>query len=169
MTLEYIKIHGDAKGPAFATPDAACFDLRACFSPEQTIMGYNHINEITSFYTSPDAELTIQPGYRFMIPTGLEFIIPRGFQMKIYPRSGLGYKHGLILANLVGIIDSDYHHPVFILAKNDSSAPVIVRNEDRIAQAEVVPVSPFREFQQVSKRTDTQTERTGGMGSTGVA
>jgi len=105
--------------PTYATDGSAGMDLRACI----------------------DADLTIEPGQTELIPTGLAIhIADPGIAATILPRSGLGHKHGLVLGNLVGLIDSDYQGQLFISCWNRSQKAYTVESGDRIAQLVFVPV-----------------------------
>ena len=132
--------------PAYATPGSAGLDLRACL----------------------DADLVIQPGQTVLIPTGLAVhIADPGLAAMILPRSGLGHKHGIVLGNLVGLIDSDYQGPLMVSCWNRSAAAFTVAPLERIAQMVIVPVvqAVFRTVTEfgISQRGE------GGFGSTGKA
>jgi dUTP pyrophosphatase len=130
--------------PAYATPGSAGLDLRACI----------------------DAALTIAPGQTVLIPAGLSIHIgtPELAAM-ILPRSGLGHKHGIVLGNLVGLIDSDYQGPLMVSCWNRSDAAFVIEPLDRIAQLVIVPVvqASFR----VVEDFDTSARGIAGFGSTG--
>ncbi len=136
----------EASLPAYATPGSAGLDLRACL----------------------DAPLVLQPGQVELVPTGLAVHIgDPGLAALLLPRSGLGHKQGLVLGNLVGLIDSDYQGPLMVSAWNRGSAPVTINPLDRIAQLVIVPVvqAHFRVVEQFG----TSERGTGGFGSTGRA
>ena len=130
--------------PAYATPGSAGLDLRACL----------------------DAPLVLQPGATELIPTGLSIHIgDPGLAAMILPRSGLGHKHGIVLGNLVGLIDSDYQGPLMVSCWNRGSQAFTVQPMERIAQLVIVPV-----VQASFRRVDAfeGSERgAGGFGSTG--
>ncbi len=130
--------------PAYATPGSAGLDLRACL----------------------DAPLLLAPGHSALIPTGLAIHIgDPGLAAMILPRSGLGHKHGIVLGNLVGLIDSDYQGPLMVSCWNRGAEPFTVQPLERIAQMVIVPVvqAGFRRVDafEVSQRGE------GGFGSTG--
>ena len=130
--------------PAYATPGSAGLDLRACI----------------------DAALVIEPGQTQLIPTGLAIHIgDPGLAAMLLPRSGLGHKHGIVLGNLVGLIDSDYQGPLMVSCWNRSPAPFTVQPLERIAQLVIVPVvqAAFR----VVADFDASQRGQGGFGSTG--
>jgi dUTP pyrophosphatase len=132
--------------PAYATAGSAGLDLRACL----------------------DAALVIEPGQTTLIPTGLAVhIADPGLAAMILPRSGLGHKHGIVLGNLVGLIDSDYQGPLMVSCWNRGSVPFTVQPMERIAQMVIVPV-----VQAVFRRVDafdSSQRGEGGFGSTGKA
>jgi dUTP pyrophosphatase len=133
--------------PAYATPGSAGLDLRACL----------------------DAPLTLEPNAWQLVPTGMAiYLEDPGFAALILPRSGLGHKHGIVLGNLVGLIDSDYQGQLMVSAWNRSSTAFTIQPMERIAQLVVVPVvqAQFKivqEFPAASQRGE------GGYGSTGKA
>jgi dUTP pyrophosphatase len=135
----------DELQPAYATPGSAGLDLRACV----------------------DAELAIHPGQTVLIPTGLALHLgDPGLAAMVLPRSGLGHKHGLVLGNLVGLIDSDYQGPLMVSCWNRSQTPFVVQPMDRIAQLIIVPVVRAQ-FRRVASFEATERGQ-GGFGSTGA-
>lgn len=130
--------------PGYATPGAAGMDLRACL----------------------DAPLEIKPGETHLIPTGIAIHIGEtGLAAVLLPRSGLGHKHGLVLGNLVGLIDSDYQGQVFVSCWNRSHQPYTVQVGERIAQMVFVPVE-IVEFQVVEEFVSSARGK-GGFGHSG--
>ncbi len=131
--------------PAYASSGSAGMDLRACI----------------------DAPLVLQPGQAELIPTGLAMhIADPALCAMLLPRSGLGHKHGLVLGNLVGLIDSDYQGPLMVSCWNRGSAAYTVQPLERIAQMVLVPVVQAR-WDVVDDFTATQ-RGDGGFGSTGA-
>jgi dUTP pyrophosphatase len=130
--------------PAYATPGSAGLDLRACL----------------------DAPVRLEPGQSVLIPTGVAIhIADSGLAAMLLPRSGLGHKHGIVLGNLVGLIDSDYQGPLMVSCWNRGVETFTIRPMERIAQMVIVPV-----VQAEFRRVDTFDESrrgTGGFGSTG--
>ena len=130
--------------PTYATEGSAGLDMRACI----------------------DAPITVEPGETTLVPTGIAIhIADPSLAAVLLPRSGLGHKHGIVLGNLTGLIDSDYQGQVFISCWNRSSKSFEIQPADRIAQMVFVPVAQV-EFQVVpefgaSKRGE------GGFGHTG--
>ncbi len=105
--------------PAYATPGSAGLDLRACL----------------------EAPLEIAPGETHLIPTGLSIhIADPGYAAMILPRSGLGHKHGIVLGNLVGLIDSDYQGQLMVSTWNRGQTPFTLNPMERLAQLVIVPV-----------------------------
>jgi dUTP pyrophosphatase len=130
--------------PHYGTPGAAGLDLRACL----------------------DAPLVLQPGDSQLVPSGIAIHIgDAGFAAVILPRSGLGAKHGIVLGNLVGLIDSDYQGQVLVSVWNRGQAAFTIQPMDRIAQLVVVPVQQV-EFNLVED-FEVSHRGAGGFGSTG--
>ena len=130
--------------PDYATPGSAGLDLRACVA----------------------APLVLEPGQSVLINTGLSIhIADPGLAAIILPRSGLGHKHGIVLGNLVGLIDSDYQGPLMVSCWNRSATAFTVAPLERIAQMVIVPVVQAR-FRVVSAFGSSQ-RGGGGFGSTG--
>ena len=130
--------------PDYATEGSAGLDLRACL----------------------DEALTIQPGETHLIPTGLSIHIgDSGMAAMVLPRSGLGHKHGIVLGNLVGLIDSDYQGQLFVSCWNRGRDSFTISVGDRIAQLVFVPVVQAA-FEVVSD-FDTSARAEGGFGHTG--
>jgi len=130
--------------PQYATAGAAGLDLRACV----------------------DAPLTLKPGDSQLVPSGIAIHIgDPGFAAVVLPRSGLGAKHGIVLGNLVGLIDSDYQGQVFVSVWNRSGSAFTIQPMDRIAQLVVVPVQQV-EFNIVEEFASSS-RGAGGFGSTG--
>lgn len=136
----------DAVLPAYATPGSAGLDLKAAI----------------------EAPLILVPGETVLVPTGLSiFIADPGYAALILPRSGLGHKHGIVLGNLVGLIDSDYQGPLMVSAWNRSQTPFTIEPLERLAQLVIVPVVQAR-FEKV-ERFEATVRGEGGFGSTGRA
>jgi len=130
--------------PAYATPGSAGIDLRAC------------INQ----------SLTIYPGQSELIPSGIAIhLADPHFAAMILPRSGLGHKHGIVLGNLVGLIDSDYQGQIFISTWNRGQHPFTLMPLERIAQLVIVPVQQME--LNVVQDFPTSQRGSSGFGSTG--
>lgn len=130
--------------PAYATPGSAGLDLRACL----------------------DAPLNLQPNAWQLVPTGIAIYLQNpGYAALILPRSGLGHKHGIVLGNLVGLIDSDYQGQLMVSAWNRSDVAFTIEPMERIAQLVIVPVVQA-EFNVVESFAASERGE-GGYGSTG--
>jgi dUTP pyrophosphatase len=131
--------------PAYATPGAAGLDLRACL----------------------DEPLLLTPGATHLVPTGLAIhLADPGVAALILPRSGLGHKHGIVLGNLVGLIDSDYQGQLMVSCWNRGSAPFTIAPMERIAQLVIVPV--LQVGFNVVENFEHSDRGAGGFGSTGT-
>ena len=133
--------------PQYATPGSAGLDLRACI----------------------DAPLVLAPNAWRLVSTGLAIhLADPAYAAMILPRSGLGHKHGIVLGNLVGLIDSDYQGPLMVSAWNRSSTAYTLAPMERLAQLVIVPVvqASFRVVQDFVQATE---RGAGGYGSTGTA
>jgi dUTP pyrophosphatase len=131
--------------PAYATAGSAGLDLRACI----------------------DAPIVLEPGQAALIPTGLAIHIgDPGLAAMLLPRSGLGHKHGIVLGNLVGLIDSDYQGPLMVSCWNRGVAVYTVQPMERIAQMVIVPVVQAQ-FRRV-EAFEQSVRGAGGFGSTGA-
>ena len=132
--------------PAYATPGSAGLDLRACLSEA----------------------LTLAPNAWQLVPTGMAmYLKDPGYAALILPRSGLGHKHGIVLGNLVGLIDSDYQGQLMVSAWNRSDVAYTLQPLERLAQLVIVPVVQAQ-FNLVDDFVATQ-RGAGGYGSTGTA
>jgi dUTP pyrophosphatase len=132
--------------PSYGTPGSAGLDLRACI----------------------DAAIEIAPSQTVLVPTGLSIFVedPR-YAALILPRSGLGHKHGIVLGNLVGLIDSDYQGQLMVSTWNRSSQPFTLEPMERLAQLVIVPIQQV-ELKIVDEFAESS-RGTGGFGSTGRA
>ncbi len=133
-----------AQLPEYATPGSAGLDIRACI----------------------DAPVTLQPGDTSLVPSGMAIHIgDAGYAALILPRSGLGHKHGIVLGNLVGLIDSDYQGQIFVSVWNRGHHAFTIQPMERIAQLIIVPVAQV-ELNVVSAFA-ASARGDGGFGSTG--
>jgi dUTP pyrophosphatase len=132
--------------PGYATPGSAGLDLRACLP----------------------APLTLEPGQTELVPSGIAIHLEDpGLAAVILPRSGLGHKHGIVLGNLVGLIDSDYQGQIFVSTWNRGNTAFTLQPMERLAQLVIVPVVQVA-FDVVSE-FKASTRGAGGFGSTGKA
>jgi dUTP pyrophosphatase len=133
--------------PAYATPGSAGLDLRACL----------------------DAPLTLAPNAWQLVPTGLAVhLADPAYAAMLLPRSGLGHKHGIVLGNLVGLIDSDYQGQLMVSCWNRSPTAFTIEPMERIAQMVIVPVVQAQ-FRVVHDFASASERGAGGYGSTGRA
>ncbi|GLU35527.1 dUTP diphosphatase [Trinickia caryophylli] len=130
--------------PAYATPGSAGLDLRACL----------------------DKPLTLEPGQTALVPTGLAIHVgDPGYAALILPRSGLGHKHGIVLGNLVGLIDSDYQGELMISTWNRGETTFTLNPMERLAQLVIVPV--VQAAFNIVDEFEESARGAGGFGSTG--
>ena len=133
-----------AQLPAYATQGSAGLDIRACI----------------------ETPITLKPGETNLIPSGMAIhIADNQYAALILPRSGLGHKHGIVLGNLVGLIDSDYQGQIFVSVWNRGHTEFTIQPMDRIAQMIIVPVAQV-EFNVVDAFAESE-RGAGGFGSTG--
>jgi len=130
--------------PAYQTGGASGMDLHAAVAHDQVI----------------------EPGERALIPTGIKVAVPPGYEAQVRPRSGLALRHGLMIANAPGTIDSDYRGPVQVILHNAGREPFVVRRGDRIAQMVIAPVCRA-ELTEVEALDETA-RSDGGFGHTGA-
>ena len=131
--------------PARATPGSAGFDLHAAV----------------------DEELSLGPGERALVPTGFAIAVPPGFEAQIRPRSGLALRHGIVIPNAPGTIDSDYRGELRVILMNAGDEVFTIKRGDRIAQLVVAPVVAV-DFAEVEALPESE-RGTGGFGHSGVA
>ena len=130
--------------PEYATPGSAGLDLRAVI----------------------DEPVTLYPGKRVLISTGLKVALPQGIEMQIRSRSGLAAKHGVIVLNEPGTIDSDFRNTIHVILFNTGETPFVINPGDRVAQA---IIARYEQAEWVPVETLDETERgLGGFGSTGI-
>ena len=142
-----IKLSRGMSAPTYATAGSAAVDLRAALDEGQTV--------------------TILPGERYTFPTGISIAPERADVVAIVAsRSGLGVKHGIVAANGIGVIDSDYRGEVHVCLRNNGNEPFTVARGDRIAQLLFLPILTA-DFMVVRELDETE-RGTGGFGSTGV-
>ncbi len=139
------RVGGEFPLPHYATGGSAGLDLRACL----------------------DSPLTLRPGQAELVPTGIAIHLDDpGLAAMLLPRSGLGHKHGIVLGNLVGLIDSDYQGQVMVSCWNRGQADFTIAPGERIAQMVIVPVVQV-EFEVVDSFTESR-RGAGGFGSSGT-
>jgi len=131
--------------PSQATPGSAGFDLHAAV----------------------ESTITLEPGARTRIPTGFAIAVPEGYEAQVRPRSGLALRHGIVLPNAPGTIDSDYRGEIQVIVMNAGDTTFQIERGDRIAQIVIAPVVVAR-WEEVAD-LDATDRGAGGFGSTGVA
>jgi len=136
------RLRGGAVIPSYQTEGSAGMDLSLCGEAK-----------------------TINPGERALLPTGISVAIPSGFEGQVRPRSGLALRHGIILPNSPGTIDSDYRGEICVIAANIGADPITFQPGDRIAQLVIAPVTTV-EIEEVNELPTTN-RGAGGFGSTG--
>ena len=141
MRLEHA---GDFDLPAYETPGSAGMDLRAAV----------------------EADLTIAPGARALVPTGIAIALPPGYEAQVRPRSGLAMKHGITLLNAPGTIDSDYRGEIKAILANLGAESFTIRRGERIAQLVLAPV--IRALWSLEESLPDSDRGEGGFGSTGT-
>lgn len=140
------RLGNEIEMPHYGTAGSAGLDLRACI----------------------DAPLALQPGQVEMISTGMAVHLnDAGYAAMLLPRSGLGHKHGIVLGNLVGLIDSDYQGPLMVSCWNRGQVPYTIQVGERIAQMVIVPVVQPN-FVQVEEFGEATERGQGGFGHTGT-
>lgn len=164
-TLKVYRTNPQVKLPKKQTDQSACFDLAFQGYGKATYEGYSNSNK--NFKRTMNNQIVIQPGDRVMVPTGLIMDIPAGYSVRLHARSGASLKQGLVLANAEGVIDADYVQEVMVLVYNISGNAITITTGDRIAQAELVKDAEY-DIIETAVRPMLKTNRTGGMGSTGV-
>tara|TARA_B100000795_G_scaffold263641_1_gene243073 strand:+ start:725 stop:1177 length:453 start_codon:yes stop_codon:yes gene_type:complete len=146
LTIDYKILNPQASNnePKYASTGSAGLDLRACI----------------------ENPYTLNPGETFLIPTGISiYIKDQGYAGIILPRSGLGHKHGIVLGNLVGLIDSDYQGELLVSCWNRSKKEFLINPLERIAQLVIVPIIQAK-FNLVDNFSESERGE-GGFGSTG--
>ena len=146
LTIDYKILNPQASNnePKYASTGSAGLDLRACI----------------------ENPYTLNPGETFLIPTGISiYIKDPGYAGIILPRSGLGHKHGIVLGNLVGLIDSDYQGELLVSCWNRSKKEFLINPLERIAQLVIVPINQAK-FNLVDNFSESERGE-GGFGSTG--
>lgn len=143
LTVRFIKLNESSKVPERATAGSAGYDLCACV----------------------DGVVTLPARERVLIPTGIAAAIPEGYVGLLFGRSGLGIKHGVTMANGVGVIDSDYRGQIHAALVNQSDISYNISNGDRIAQLLIMPVAPVTFM--LADSLDGTDRGENGFGSTG--
>ena len=170
--IQVFKCHKDATTPTYSTEGSACFDIHACLVPGTTARAKVKPNPLSldtdaNLVVQAEQQITIPPGARVLVPTGLKLSIPKNHSVRLHPRSGLSFNHGITLCNCEGVIDEDYVDEVLISIQNTSNKPYVVRHGDRVCQGELVKDNKV-EFAEIKTPPTKKTSRFGGFGSTGA-
>lgn len=180
--LKIFKADESATIPKYSTQNSACFDLHACITETHPGKYYaphlfpkdekSPFLDLYPFKDSsepqfPDGSIVIHPGQRFLISTGLIFDIPEGHSIRIHPRSGLALKNGITLVNCEGVVDEDYVDVVGVIILNTSQDIFVLKDGDRICQAEIVKDLRCT-IEEIFDKPAAKTNRSGGFGSTGL-
>jgi len=180
------KLYPNVIRPKRQTDLSACFDIHAhlrgpVISEDRTpefrkikmIDRMNHSTEVMPETVwesdTPHTTMVIPPNSRALVPTGIVFDIDDDYSIRIHPRSGLSWKHGITLINCEGVIDSDYREEVFIPLINTTEVPYTIEHGDRIAQFEIIRYNDTITYLTTTEaEAKRKTNRVGGFGSTGV-
>ena len=160
------KLWEDAHMPEYGSEWAACFDLKASLRDSDNVTVYNQMNHKEKRSVEDDRKIQLHPGERMLVPTGLVFDMKEGFSLRIHPRSGLSLKNGIVVANCEGVVDADYVQQTYVMLHNISGVPFVIRDGDRIAQAELVTIFQPK-IVESDMEPEEKTSRKGGFGSTG--
>tara|TARA_B110000967_G_scaffold203161_1_gene243328 strand:- start:290 stop:799 length:510 start_codon:yes stop_codon:yes gene_type:complete len=168
--MNVFKVNDRASIPEYATAGSACFDVSVCIENGQRLRSFNSFNKEMSIPVKgvggvKDA-FQLPPGIRVLVPTGLVFDIPAKHVMKMYIRSSQTLKKGLVMANGVGIIDSDYVEESFIMLENISDSMAMITHGERVAQC-LIEKTLVLKLDEVTEKPGQKTDRDGGFGSTG--
>jgi dUTP pyrophosphatase len=168
--LKVFKCRENAELPHRATEGSSCFDISAALTVGERIRTYNPWNKecmIPVKNIGGKIGFQLHPENRALVPTGLIFDIPDNYVLKMFIRSGTALKKGLVLANGVGIIDSDYVEESYIMVYNISDSLVVINAGERLAQVALEKVCLYTLSETKDKPTQ-KTSRDSGFGSTGV-
>lgn len=169
--MNVFKVNEHAEIPQFATKGSACFDVRACLQNGQYLKSYNNWNKeqkiLVKGVGGASNAFQLPPGIRCLVPTGLIFDIPWKHVLKLYIRSSVALKKGLILSNGTGIIDCDYVNECFMMVSNVTDSLVTIEHGERLAQAMLEETISY-DISPTEKQPIQKTDRIGGLGSTGI-
>lgn len=155
--------------PTKATTGSACFDVQAAFEIGDKIVTYNSWNKqchVPVKVIGGKVGFQLHPNNRVLVPTGLIFDVPEDHVLKMYIRSSVALKKGLVMVNGVGVIDSDYVDESYIILQNISDSLVVIERGERLAQVELEKLATVSVVETTDK-PEQKTDRNGGLGSTG--
>lgn len=164
--LQLKRVSPTVKSPFYATKKAACFDLHAALDHVERLKGFDQYNEEINHLVVKDGKVELPAKSRVLVPTGFIFGIPDYHKFIIAPRSSTAFKKGIFKANSIAIIDYDYREESYLMLYNAADVPFVVTHNDRLCQGEIVPTFQV-EFLEVEELEDTDSDRNGGVGSTG--
>lgn len=167
--MNIYKVNKKAEMPSYATEGSACFDVKACITNGQYLTSFNSWNKqqrilVKGVGTAKDA-FQLPPDIRVLVPTGLIFDIPEGHVLKMFIRSSVALKKGLVMANGTGIIDCDYVEESYLMLRNVTDSLVTIENGDRLVQCMLAKYEAT-ELVETDVRPEQKTSRNGGFGST---
>lgn len=171
--IRFRQLHPTATIPTQATPGSACYDAYAHIPAGTRVTYYDEDNtEHSVVMNELYPGLRLFRGNRYLIPTGWAVKIPHELSMRVYSRSGLALKQGLVVVNAPGIIDSDYRHEVFVILANTGGRAIDLVNGTRVCQIDFVKTvfhDPFVVTQCEDDKWFDAPGRLGGFGSTGIS
>ena len=169
--LKYYRLFDDVKHPRYGTEDSACFDLYTYMKQGDIVTIYSAWQDDEPKFHREVKEggfLELESGERALVPTGIILDIPQWYSVRLFVRSSVALKRGLMLVNSVGVIDSDYVEPVFAAVVNVSKEKRLIQGGERICQAELIE-DCHADLYEIDDRPNQKTDRDGGFGSTGVS
>lgn len=167
--LHVYKLFPEAHMPVYGTDWSACFDMKASIRPDDVVSVHRKDNSKRKVKIDPNNGngITLYSGERILVPTGLVFDLNEDQSLRIHPRSGLAWKHGITVANCEGVVDADYVQQTYVMLMNASNEPFLICDGDRVAQGEIVENNKVW-FIETNIEPVDKTDRNGGFGSTGV-
>jgi dUTP pyrophosphatase len=169
MLIELRKLSEHAILPTFGTSGSACFDISACLPIGSTVISYDGANNKKE-HKLTETSVLFAPRERYLIPTGWAIKCPPTYAMRLFARSGMALKQGVVLGNGVGVVDEDYRHEVCVILINTTRCSFRLDHGTRICQAELYKPKTDFEFSFVDSSDEKwfTTSRVGGFGSTGT-
>lgn len=168
--MKIYRMNENAELPTYATEGSAAFDIKSCFKNGDKLRAYNNWNKevfitVKGVGGNPNS-FQLPPDTRILIPTGLIFDVPDKHVLKMFIRSSVALKRGLVLANGTGIIDSDYVEQTYIMINNETDSLAVISDGERLAQC-VLEKTQQVKLSEIKTQPSQKTDRDGGFGSTG--
>jgi dUTP pyrophosphatase len=166
--LKVYKKSDAATLPEKATDGSACFDLSSALKLGDKVTTYNNWNkrvDVPVKMIAGKLGVQVHPDCRILVPTGLIFDIPEGYVLKLYVRSSVALKNGLLLANGTGIVDSDYVNETFVMLYNITDSLIVINDAVKLAQGKLERNVAY-DITQIDEPPKQKTTRDGGFGST---